>query len=162
MAEHRWPDPVQPPPATTAPVLARTPALLTFTINPTHVREHEARSGYAEEFWLPVVGPSSLWLLRWLEREMAATAGITHVHEDILARSLGTPGNGGRHSPLRRTLARLVQFHLMRTMGAADPTLAASFVVPVGLPFLSERQVARLPDYLAQRHERVHQCQVRA
>lgn len=106
---------------------------------------HAPTSQYAEQFWLPVIGPSSLWVHRRL------TAGLlTHrsgyvLHLPTLGREIGLGAGTGRNSPVVRTLTRLVDFHLAEI---ADDRLG----VYTKLPPLTRRQATRLPDHLAQRH----------
>ena len=106
---------------------------------------HEPTSDYAEQFWLPVVGPSALWTHRRL------TAGFHTEHRGYvldlptLGREIGLGAGTGRNSLVVRTLARLVDFHLAEIV---DDRLG----VYTSLPPLTRRQAVRLPDHLAQRH----------
>ena len=106
---------------------------------------HHPTSDYAERFWLPVIGPSALWAHRRL------TAGLVPDHSGYqlnlatLSREIGLGAGTGRNSPIVRTLARLVDFHLAEII---DDRLG----VYTSLPPLTRRQTARLPDHLAQRH----------
>ena len=106
---------------------------------------HHPTSDYAEQSWLPVIGPSALWAHRRL------TAGLVSDHSGLqlnlatLSREIGLGAGTGRNSPIVRTLARLVDFHLSEII---DDRLG----VYTSLPPLTRRQTARLPDHLAQRH----------
>jgi hypothetical protein len=109
---------------------------------------HHPTSDYAERFWLPVIGPSALWAHRRL------TAGLVPDHSGYqlnlatLSREIGLGAGTGRNSPIVRTLARLVDFHLAEIN---DDRLG----VYTSLPRLTRRQTDRLPDHLAQRHQAV-------
>ncbi|MCB0992432.1 MAG: hypothetical protein KDB16_15750 [Acidimicrobiales bacterium] len=111
---------------------------------------HDPRSAYAEMFWLPVVGPSTLWFAR------AAVARIDGSEPDELipvdvsdtAASLGLAWNGGINSPFARTVMRAIRF------GFARPIGSHSLAVRRRLAPLSHRQVQRLPERLREAHVR--------
>ncbi len=107
---------------------------------------HPAEGDYAERFWLPVIGPSGLWLLRWAKRELQQRGGAFDIGSDDLALRLGLGAGTARQSPLRRSLKRLETFDLARRISES--------VVEVGteLPSLSHRQVERLPVELRREH----------
>ncbi len=108
---------------------------------------HDPRSAYVERFWLGILGPSTVWLLRRL------AAGLDEqpegfdldVAETALALGLGT--RGGRNAPLMRSLERTCRF------GAAKMHGEAAVVVRRKLPPLTRAQVERLPDGLRAEHE---------
>ncbi|MHB8295765.1 MAG: hypothetical protein ACYDH5_14305 [Acidimicrobiales bacterium] len=108
---------------------------------------HDPRSPYTETFWLPVLGPSTVLLLRRLARLMENREGPFELDMALTARSLGLPGMG-RHSPFARSLTRCVQFRL------AQPEEPGTLGVRKMLPSLTTRQVAGLPGPLAHLHER--------
>jgi hypothetical protein len=110
---------------------------------------HDPRSLYVETFWLPTLGPSTLFLLRRL-----ATYFDTHPEGVELAvaetsQSLGLGAREGRTSPLRRSLNRLVQFDL-----ACGDATDDTFAVRTHVPPINRRHVRRLPLPLQQAHER--------
>ncbi len=78
---------------------------------------YDARHGYVEQFWLPVIGPSAVLAARritdWLDHR---PVGVTIDLVDFGA-SLGLGTGTGRHTQINRTLARLVDFHLARISG---------------------------------------------
>src|SRR4051794_22232552 len=106
---------------------------------------HDPRSAYVERFWLGVLGPSAIWLLRrladGLERE---PAGFELALGDT-ARSIGIGGQG-RSSPFVRPLGRIVQ------SDAARVELPSSLAVRRKLPPLARRHLARLPESLQEEH----------
>ena len=109
----------------------------------------DPRSHYAETFWLPILGPSTLLLLRRVaERFDTEPDGFTL---DLLetSQALGIASKGGRNSPFYRAIDRVVSFK----MGTAvdDHTIA----VRRRMPTLHPGQVRRLPPRLANLHDEV-------
>jgi hypothetical protein len=99
-------------------------------------------SGYAETFWLPIIGPTALWCARRLATRLQ-TAQLG-VDLELLAVELGVGRGVGRNSPICRTLNRLVAFDMARF----DPDRAV-YAVRLHWPILSERHARRLPPHLA-------------
>lgn len=71
---------------------------------------------YVERCWTPVLGPTSTALLRrlpalWVEAEPVRADFVE------LSRSLGVGTGRGAHSPLSRTLDRLVRYRFARQAG---------------------------------------------
>jgi hypothetical protein len=108
---------------------------------------HDPRSVYAERYWLPVLGPSALWLLRHL------VAGFDDRPEqyelDLLdaPRAIGVGGRGGNHSPFANTVNRLIQFGFLQITG---PSL---LIVRTKMPTLTRRQLLRVPERLRAAHD---------
>jgi hypothetical protein len=109
-------------------------------------RRFAVRGAYVEEFWLPVLGPSSIVLLRHLDAALAAAPEGVTVDLPVTAAALGLGQRTGRNGPMVRTIQRCCAF------GAARLTSAHQLVVRRHLPALSRRQVARLPEPLQARH----------
>lgn len=111
---------------------------------------------YVETYWLPLLGPSATWALRritgWLAK--SAESGLWLPLEPF-ARSLGLGSSSARNSAVRRTIGRLVDFHLARIDPDRD-VLAVRTVIPR----LSERSVDRLPGHLAAQHRTDHPIKV--
>ena len=109
---------------------------------------HDPRSPYVERFWLAILGPSTVWLLRrladGLDRE---PEGFTLDLQET-ARSIGVGLRGGRSSPFLRSVDRSCRFGAARFV--AQDTLA----VRRKLPPLTQRQVGRLPAALQREHVR--------
>lgn len=103
-------------------------------------------SEYAERFWLPVIGPSGLWLLRWTARELVRHGGAFDIGADELALRVGLGVGTARQSPLRRSLKRLETFDLVRRLNES----VIEFQTTV--PPLSMRQLQRLPVELRREH----------
>lgn len=112
----------------------------------------DPRGAYAERFWLPVVGPSSLWLLRRL------VEGLEEMPEGFVAdvadtaRALGIGGPESRHAPLARSLQRCERFGLVRLetgRGAPDTVAVRRRLGPV-----PQHRLGRLPASLQFEHRR--------
>lgn len=101
-------------------------------------------SAYCETFWLPVIGPTALWLLR---HAAARTAdGPYAVDVEVLGKSLGVGGAYSKSSPLHRTFDRLKRFE------CADGGWSTTWRLRTHLPQLPRRQLVRLPDVLQRQH----------
>lgn len=107
---------------------------------------HDPRSSYVERFWLPVLGPSCLLLLRRLAAELELQPDGFTVDVAAWASELGVGMKGGRNGPFWRAIDRSCRFGAARRNG---PRLA----VRRRLPPLSSRQVERLPGSLRAAHE---------
>ena len=107
---------------------------------------HDPRSWYAETFWLPTLGPTSLLLLRHLaDRFERDPAGVELPVADTAA-ALGLGPREGQHSPLMRSLGRLQQFEL------ACHETPERISVRHALPPVHRRHVRRLPAALQATH----------
>ncbi|WP_419944747.1 hypothetical protein [Candidatus Poriferisodalis sp.] len=75
---------------------------------------HDPRSVYVERFWVAVLGPSAVWLLRLLAREFDELGPDDDLHLDLefTARRLGLQHRGGRQSTFMRTVDRCRMFDL--------------------------------------------------
>jgi len=107
----------------------------------------DPRSRYAEQYWLPVLGPSTTWLLRRFAAYLEESPAGVEVDVEQLARSLGIGERLGPNSPFARTVKRCVDFQ----MAEWRPTALA---VRRKLPPLARRHLRRLPDSLRDEHER--------
>ena len=107
---------------------------------------YDPRSVYAEQFWLSIIGPSALWLLRRLADGFDTWPDGFDIDLTELAQSLGLSFNGGDKSIFVRTLIRVEQF------GLAHRTAQAGLLVRRRLPTLTRRQTDRLPDSLRVAH----------
>jgi hypothetical protein len=102
---------------------------------------------YVEMLWLPVIGPSAVWMLRRLAGwALACPQGVTVVLPE-LSEALGLGWSSGTSSSVQRTLRRLVMFGL----SAWDGELwVRTMVHPV-----SDRQLSRLSSGLVRAHDRM-------
>jgi hypothetical protein len=107
---------------------------------------HDPRSWYVEQFWLPVIGPTSTWLLRRLVAGLDGAPDGFDLDLDDTARALGLGGRSGRHSPFQRAVGRCITFGHGRHQGPG--TLG----VRRRLPPLPLRHLQRLPTSLQQLH----------
>lgn len=108
----------------------------------------DPRSTYAERFWLPVIGPSTLLLIRRFARGLDEHPSGFRVPVADTARALGLGTGNGRNSPLLRTVDRACTFGLARRPEVERVDLRTH------LPRLDERRLRRLPDVLREAHDR--------
>lgn len=103
---------------------------------------------YVEQCWTPVIGPTSVLLLRRLP--VLWREGMT-AEVDIadLAQSLGLGNSSGRNGSMQRTLERLSRFRFASPMGPAD------LEVFTEAPPLSPRHLERLPGWTRNRHDQI-------
>jgi hypothetical protein len=106
----------------------------------------DPRSGYVEEFWLGVLGPSTVWLLRRLAAGFDYCPDGFDLDLDETARSLGIGDRSGRHSPFVRAINRTVQFGLSQLTGSDQ------LAVRRRLPALNRGMLKRLSPAMQARH----------
>lgn len=106
----------------------------------------DPRSHYAETFWLPILGPSTLWLLRHIAFRFDVEPNGFVLDLEDTSTSLGIRSNGGRNGAFHRSLNRMVGFNMGSTID--DHTIAVRRVMPP----LRSGQVRRLPDRLQAAH----------
>jgi hypothetical protein len=116
---------------------------------------YDPRSLYVETYWLSVLGPSTLWLLRRLVAGLELSPGGFALPMADTARAIGLGDKGGRSSPFVRSLVRLCQFDV------AVPLDGAALAVRRKLPPLNRRQVLRLPESLQGAHQRWQEEELR-
>jgi hypothetical protein len=109
---------------------------------------------YCETVVLPLLGPSSVLVLRRFGAWLAASPDGVQVDLQTLAGDLGLGRGAGRNSPIRRTISRLCQFHMAEWQGEALAVRTA--VAPV-----SERQLARLSPGVVAVHHSMLRCPAR-
>lgn len=112
---------------------------------------HDPRSAYAETFWVAVLGPSSVMLLRRLAGWLDDSPDGFPLALRPAAAEIGLGHSGGINSPMTRTLGRLVTFEMAAIRGEA-------LAVRRMLPPLARRHLARLPGHLAERHRDEHEA----
>jgi hypothetical protein len=105
----------------------------------------DACGDYVELFWLPIIGPTSTWLLRRL-----AVMAVLHpegfpLDNATVAQSLGLGPNTSSQSSLIRSLQRLSIFGLVRLTGNRVE-------IRTVVPPLTMKQLARLPEHLQSAH----------
>ncbi|MCB0973233.1 MAG: hypothetical protein KDB86_01605 [Actinobacteria bacterium] len=103
---------------------------------------YDPRSTYAEQFWLPTLGPSSLLLLRHLSTQFDASRGAElNIPIAATAQALGLGPREGKNSPLMRSFSRLAQFDLAHNHPDTDIWSVRPKVPPV-----TQRHIRRLPE----------------
>lgn len=105
---------------------------------------YDPRSAYAETFWLPVLGPASLVLLRRVADCFDDRPAGFPLPLAPTAASLGLGHSGACNAPLIRTLGRVITFGMATVQGD-------HLAVRRRLPPLARRHITRLPGYLAER-----------
>lgn len=106
---------------------------------------HDPRSAYVETFWLPVLGPSTTWLLRRFASHLDDAAAGVDLEVEDLARRLGIGERKGPNSPFSRTVKRCVDFQMAEWRDSA-------LAVRRHLPPLARRHIRRLPESLQLEH----------
>jgi hypothetical protein len=110
-------------------------------------RGYDPRSDYAEWFWLSVVGPSTIWLLRRLAATFDHRPDGFDLEVAECAAALGLTGGTGQHSTFLRTLRRACQFQLARRIDQRTVQVRRR------VPPLTRSQVMRLPSSLRVAHD---------
>jgi hypothetical protein len=108
---------------------------------------HDVRSAYVERFWLNILGPSSLWLIRRLVNGLDASPEGYDLDLSQTAVELGLGHHSGRNSPFVRSIERCCRF------GATELREPATLMVRRRLPPLTRTQVERLPEALRVEHQ---------
>jgi hypothetical protein len=108
---------------------------------------HDPRGEYADQFWVPLLGPTASLLARRLVTGLERAPAGFELPTEETARMLGLGARGGRRSPFARTVGRLGQFRVAHL----DP--AGGLLVRRRLPGLTRTQVARLPAPLRAAHD---------
>jgi len=107
---------------------------------------HDPRSIYVEQFWLGILGPSTVWLLRHCASRLdESPEGFDLTLSDV-AGALGLGHRGGRNSPLARSITRACRFGAARAAGDGELQIRRR------LAPLNRGQIERLPEYLRERH----------
>lgn len=103
---------------------------------------------YVERCWAPILGPSSVLLLRRIPDLWKQSPTIA-VPLDDLARSLGLGAGTGRNSPMWKTVERIVHFRFAAWSGECE------LDVYTEAPPLGARQLERVPESTKARHEQL-------
>jgi hypothetical protein len=132
-----------PVPATDA-VVGETVVVRPLADPVVDVHGYDPRSSYVELFWLGVLGPSSVWLLRRIAAGFEAWPDGFELDVHETADALGLAA-GHRNSTFTRTVMRVVSFGMARIAGDG-------LEVRRRIPPLPSRHLARLPVSLRQAH----------
>lgn len=109
---------------------------------------HDPRSGYAERFWLPILGPSTYLLLRQLVTLLDDAPDGADLPLLDGAHRLGLGTRGGRNAPFLRAINRAIQFKVCRSHDGVH------LEVRRHLAPLTRQQVSRLAAPLRDAHDR--------
>ncbi len=137
---------VVPPDVGTAPVGSESLRIVAWTDPVIDTLGHDPRSWYVEQFWLPIVGPTSTWLLRRIASHLDTEPDGFPLNLEETARGLGLGGREGRHSPFQRAVSRCISFKLARPHGPG------ALAVHRRIPPLTLRQLDKLPPSLQTLH----------
>ena len=105
-------------------------------------------STYVERYWLGIVGPASVLLIRHLAGRFEDEPDGFVLDLAHTARILGLGTGLGRWGPVQRTVHRCAGFGFVRRWGEDR------LLVRRRLPPATRQQLARLPDDVQQDHER--------
>lgn len=108
---------------------------------------HDLRSTYVERFWLPILGPTTTFLLRRLAAELDEHPDGFDLPVLDTAHALGLGVRGGRNAPFLRAIGRATGFHMIR------PVATDAIEVRHRAPTLSRHQVSRLPVPVRDAHD---------
>lgn len=116
---------------------------------------HDPRSLYVERYWLPVLGPSTTFMLRRFASYLDEWPDGVEVSVEELARGLGIGERSGPNAPLSRTVKRCVDFQMAEWR-------QSRLAVRRRVPPLARRHLRRLPESLLREHERVMEAALKA
>lgn len=109
-------------------------------------------SAYTERFWLPVLGPTTTWLLRHLDARLEESPAGILLHVGEAARALGVATTSDNAGPLARALNRCVIFGLAQPVGSV-------VAVRRWVPPLPGKYAGQLPEGLWVAHGRwLNEC----
>jgi hypothetical protein len=115
---------------------------------------YDAQSSYVEQFWLPVLGPSTILLIRHLNIRLERDGEGVILETALTARALGLGEHPGRRAPFLRAVRRAIDFDLI-SVGERDeksPETEIPLLVRRLIPLLSKRLAERLPEPIAREH----------
>lgn len=117
------------------------------------VLDHDTPAGqppYCETFWLPVIGPTTLLLLRRANQHLQVERDAS-VPTELLPKSLGLGSGIGRSSRLADTIARAERFGLARLDRQGE-----HLEVRTHLPPLNNGLQKQLPEPLRALHQHLY------
>jgi hypothetical protein len=101
---------------------------------------------YADLFWLPIIGPSSLALFRRVNVHLPPDDHACEFRFEALSSALGLGRGASKNAPLPRAIDRCVRFGLAKRTGANSFAMRR-FVSPI-----SRHQLSQLPPELQDLH----------
>jgi len=125
--------------------------IITVESSPARIEDgHHVLSCYVERFWTPILGPTSVMVLRRVVHESVARGATTFaLDRKLLFQSVGVTGS----STTRRVLARLEMFRHV-TRRSDDKFYFSTHLAP-----LDRGQIARLHPVQQREHDRFVQQQ---
>lgn len=106
---------------------------------------HDPRSIYVEQFWLSVLGPSAVWVMRLFASGFDRQPDGYELDVADAARTLGLSVAKGPTSPFGRAINRCVMFGM--AMARSD-----GWAVRRRMPTITARHLQRLPEPVQERH----------
>lgn len=108
--------------------------------------QFDVRTTYVERYWLALLGPSTLWLLRRIARGLEQCPQGFRLHIAETSAALGLGNGQSKNASIHRTIERATQFGMIYRI--STERIAAK----TQLPRLNQRQLSRLPDALQRSH----------
>jgi hypothetical protein len=102
---------------------------------------------YADLFWLPIIGPSSLALFRRVNVHLRPNEHACEFRFEVLSSALGLGRGASKNAPLPRAIDRCVRFGLAKRTGA-NSFAVRRFVSPI-----SRHHLSLLPPELQELHD---------
>jgi hypothetical protein len=100
---------------------------------------HDPRSVYVEKFWLPLLGPTCVWMMRNIALSFESNPEGFELDFELTARQIGLGDRNGRRSPFQRSLRRLISFDIARATEHGDlavrrflPVVPAQYMIRLG------------------------------
>lgn len=134
------------PSAPTRPGLAATVSVEPWSDAMVEAYGHDPRSAYAETFWLPVVGPSTAWMLRRFATGFDHSPSGYTIDCAQFSAELGLGRSLSRNAAFVRSVDRACKFGLAQRY-------QNQLYVRAMLPPLAPRHVRRLPERLRIVHD---------
>lgn len=116
---------------------------------------HDPRSTYVEQYWLGILGPSTVWFLRHCASRLDSHPDGVDISLPHVAALLGLGHRGGRNSPMARAVARACRF------GAARMAGSEAIQARRRIPPLTRHQIERLPLVVQQHHHEYLQAELK-
>ena len=102
---------------------------------------------YLEQCWTPLLGPTSVVLLRRIPQLWREHGFTAEMSAGELAASIGLGRSTGRNGPLLRTFERISRFRFAESCGPGELNVFTE------VPPVRDRQLERLPAWNLRRHE---------
>lgn len=102
---------------------------------------------YLEQCWTPLLGPTSVVLLRRIPQLWREHGFTAEIPAGELAASIGLGRSTGRNGPLVRTFERISRFRFAESCGPGELNVFTE------VPPVRDRQLERLPAWNRRRHD---------